>query len=166
MWLDIRRAHTESCASPQHYKSTHDTLLCNFDFFPYTQILHCLNDLLWAFGPALWASGRIMHASVGADDLYFTTFLATMGEKVVFWHFLDPLTIKAILEHFLTEKRKKCIKSNSFVTFISTGMVASAFFIFSQEKIQNDKKLQKRRNKGTKEACTVLFAVHALARLN
>ena len=58
----------QACASP-HYNSTQDTLLSNFDFLHYPQIMHCLKVQWWAFGPPLLASGPILHASVGPDDL-------------------------------------------------------------------------------------------------
>ena len=48
----------------QHYKSSQDTLLSNFHFLHYIQILHCLKDQWWAFGPPLWASGPNPYASV------------------------------------------------------------------------------------------------------
>ena len=57
--------HASTCkrsllGGDQHYKSTQDILLGNFHFLHYTQILHCLKDQYWAFGPPLWASGPIL----------------------------------------------------------------------------------------------------------
>ena len=67
MWLNGGCAYMQAHA--WQYKSIQDTLLSNFDFLHYTQILHCLKDQWWAFGPPLWAFGPILYASVGQNDL-------------------------------------------------------------------------------------------------
>ena len=54
---------------PKHFKSNQDTLLSNFCFLHYIQVLHCLKDQWWAFGSPLWASGPQMNAYIGSDDL-------------------------------------------------------------------------------------------------
>ena len=53
----------------KYYKSTQDTLLSNFHFLHYTQIIHCLKYQWWAFGPSLWASGPNLNASADRDEL-------------------------------------------------------------------------------------------------
>ena len=40
--LKCGRVRTQAHEYPQHYKSTEDTHLSNFEFLHYTQILHCL----------------------------------------------------------------------------------------------------------------------------
>ena len=62
-------AHMKTYASRQHYTSTQDTLLSNFDFLHYTKILHCLKDQYLAFGPPLWASGPVLHSLIGHHSL-------------------------------------------------------------------------------------------------
>ena len=57
------RVRTQAHASPEHYKSTQDTLLSNIHFLHYTQILQCLKDPWWASCPPWWASGPPLWAS-------------------------------------------------------------------------------------------------------
>ncbi len=93
------KSHACSQACAWHYKSIPGTLLSNFHFLHYTQILHCLKDQWWAFDPPLWAFGPIKKLDMTSEDMvklfYFMTFipklhfLATRGKKVDFLPFLS-----------------------------------------------------------------------------
>ena len=63
------RACTQAHTSFQDDISTQDTLLSNFDFLHFIQILLSLKDQWWSFGPPLWDSGPILNAFDGHDDL-------------------------------------------------------------------------------------------------
>ena len=88
--------------SPQHYKSTQDTLLSNFHFLHYTQIFHCSKEHWWAFSPTLLATGPILNASAGRYHL------RGHNKTILFpdLHILVTRGILAILEDFWTEKNK------------------------------------------------------------
>ena len=76
------RTCTQARSSSQDYKSCQDTLLNNFDFLHNTQTLQCLKDQWWAFGPPLSASGPILDAFFGWNDLG-----GSCKTFFIFWYF-------------------------------------------------------------------------------
>ena len=70
--------HTRACKRsihpPKHYKSTQDTLLSNFHFLHYTQILHCLKDQWWLFGQhpcCMWPNSVRLRTQAHAKDWWW-----------------------------------------------------------------------------------------------
>ena len=111
-----------------------------------------------------------MNAYIGSDDLggrgktfffFIPKFhiLATRGKKIEFFPFLDTFRL---FRRTSLLKRKKMNKTSNLRlvhTYLEFGL---RFFIFSQERLNNLKKLTKKRSKkGTKVGCTFSQAVRA-----
>ena len=132
---------------PAQSQSIQDTFLSNFDFLHYTQILHYLKDQWWAFCPPLWASGPILHASVGPDDLggcgetflFYDFFLSCIFcppgvKKVVFWPFFDTFQPFWRTSWLKRKKMYKMKKLPHLDTYLECDL---CFLIFSQQGLQN-----------------------------
>ena len=129
--------------TPQHYKSTQDAFLNNFHFLHYTQILQCLTDQWWAFGPQLLASSRFLNAYIGSDDLWehseFCFYFMTFMPKFIGWQpGVKKLNFEKKFDTFgpfgwiSWLKWKKIIKQKSSVLSIPMCVVCFFYFLYGK----------------------------------